>query len=33
MGTHISILEAVLMFIGVVFVYAFIKTLFEKSDK
>lgn len=29
MGTHITILEAVLMFMGVVFVYALIKTIVE----
>ena len=33
MGTHITILEAVLMCIGVVFLYALIKTIFEKRDK
>ncbi len=32
MGTHITILEAVLMSIGVVFFYALIKTIFEKKD-
>jgi hypothetical protein len=33
MGTHITILEAVLMCIGVVFLYALIKTIFEERVK
>jgi hypothetical protein len=33
MGTHISILEAVVLCIGTLFVYVLIKTLTEKKEK